>query len=512
MGLAIELGQRDVRCVVVERYTEPQRVPKGQNLTQRTLEHFHFWHAEQELRAARTIPREYGIGGLVAYGTLLGRYSYDWLQRDLVQRYYYTANERLPQYATESVLRERASQIPAISVRYGWSADDVVQDDTGVTVEISERNGPGREVIRGEYLAGCDGSHSMVRRAAGITQTLADHERRMVLLVFRSDELHALLSERFPRKSYFSVLNPDQQGYWQFLGRVDLEGRWFFHGSVPAGTTRDNFDFEGYVATTVGTRVPIEIEYVGFWDLRVAVADSYKAGRIFVAGDACHTHPPYGGYGINTGLEDAVNLAWKLAAHLRGWGGPHLLDSYSEERQPVFVSTSRAFIEHAIERDRDFLADFSPDRDVAAFEAAWQERGEEARAEIDWFEPHYEGSPIVCGPDGASCSAVGRHTLSARPGHHLAPAQLSSGRNVYEELGQDFTLLALDADPAIVRTFADAAEQLRIPLKVIQDDRQGERGRYEAQLVLVRPDQFVAWASDTAPDDSLRILRRAIGK
>src|SRR3569623_1425720 len=108
MGLAIELGQRGVRCVVVERYPEPQRIPKGQNLTQRTMEHFHFWGAEAALRAARTIPPSYGIGGLTAYGTLLGPYAYDWLQRDLVKSFYYTANERLPQYATEAVLRRRA--------------------------------------------------------------------------------------------------------------------------------------------------------------------------------------------------------------------------------------------------------------------------------------------------------------------------------------------------------------------------------------------------------------------
>jgi 2-polyprenyl-6-methoxyphenol hydroxylase and related FAD-dependent oxidoreductases len=101
LGLAIELGQRGIRCTVVERYTRPQPIPKGQNLTQRTLEHFHFWGAEQQLRAARTIPRDYGIGGMTAYGTLLSGYNYDWLQRELVRPFYFTDNERLPQYATE---------------------------------------------------------------------------------------------------------------------------------------------------------------------------------------------------------------------------------------------------------------------------------------------------------------------------------------------------------------------------------------------------------------------------
>lgn len=495
MGLAIELGLRGVQTVVIERHFEPQRVPKGQNLTQRTMEHFFFWGAERELRAMRTIPKEYGIGGLTAYGHLLGDYRYDWLQRDLVAQYYYSANERLPQYLTEAVLRQRAGQIPGVHVQLGCTAGDVRQDETGVAVTILHRDGMRREELRGEYLVGCDGSHSIVREAGGITQTLDAHGRRMVLLVFRSQQLHELLVARYPGKSYFIVLHPALQGYWQFLGRVDLEGRWFFHAPVPDDTTRDNFDFAGYVSRAVGARFAIEAEYLGFWDMRIAIADTYRTGRIFIAGDAAHSHPPYGGYGINTGLEDAANLGWKLAATLNGWADGRLLDSYNEERQPVFASTSRDFIDYAIRRDREFLASFSPDRDRAAFEAAWQLRRDEARTEIDQFEPNYEGSGIVWGRSHSTCSAVGQHQVRARAGHHLAPMRLSSGRNVYEELGSDFTLLAFQAGSSAVRAFADAARALNVPLKTIEDDRSAERADYEASLILVRPDQFVAWAS-----------------
>ena len=511
MGLAIELGLRGVTSVVIERYVEPQPIPKGQNLTQRTMEHFFFWGAERELRAMRPIPREYGIGGLTAYGTLLGDYRYDWLQRDLVAQHYYTANERLPQYLTETVLRRHASQIPSLEVRYGWTAEGVDQDEDGVAVAIRHRDGVHQDRLHGRYLVGCDGSHSRVREAAGMTQTLDAHGRRMVLLVFRSPQLHDLLAARYPGKSYFIVLHPAHQGYWQFLGRVDLDGRWFFHAPVPAGTTRENLDCAAYVSRAVGDEVAIEAEYVGFWDLRIAKADTYRGGRIFIAGDAAHSHPPYGGYGINTGLEDAVNLGWKLAAELQGWAGSHLLDSYDAERQPVFTSTSRDFIDYAIRRDRAFLASFSPDRDRPAFEAAWALRRDEARAEIDQFEPHYEGSGIVWGPPNAQCSAVGHHELRARPGHHLAPLRLSSGRNVYEELGRDFTLLALDAPVGATRAFADAARALGVPMTTIEDDSVAGGNAYEARLILARPDQFVAWAAMSAPPDPAAILRRAIG-
>ena len=510
MGLAIELGQRGIPCVVVERYAEPQPIPKGQNLTQRTVEHFHFWQAEAPLRAARTIPREYGIGGIVAYGTLLGDYRYDWLQRELVRDFYYTDNERLPQYATEAVLRRRAGEIDTIVPRYGWTAETIAQDADGVTVAIAEKNGPGREQLRADFAVGCDGSHSRAREQAGITQTRSDHDRQMVLIVFRSEPLHRLL-DRYPGKSFYNVLHPDLHGYWQFLGRVDLGSRWFFHAPVAAGTTRESFDAARYLAAAVGAPFELEVEYLGFWDLRFAVADTYRAGRVFIAGDSAHSHPPYGGYGINTGLEDAVNLGWKLAATFQGWGGARLLDSYSEERQPVFASTARDFIEKAIHSDRDFLAAFSPERDPAAFGLAWQERGQGARTEVGAFEPHYEGSSIVWGPAGSRCAAIGGHRFAARAGHHLAPALIASGRNIYQALGPDFTLLALGAESDEVSRFVDAAARLRVPLSVVRDEGPASRDRYEARFVLVRPDQFVAWASSAVPEDPIEILARAIG-
>ncbi|UFN50276.1 FAD-dependent monooxygenase [Roseomonas sp. OT10] len=517
MGLAIELGQRGIRCAVVERYRQPQPIPKGQNLTQRTLEHFHFWHAEAALRAARTIPREYGIGGLTAYGTLLGGHAYDWLQRELVRPFYFTDNERLPQYATEAVLRARAAEIPAVATHYGWSATEIAQDGEGVTLTMAERDGTGRRQLRADYLVGCDGSRSLVREQAGITQTRSDHDRLMVLLVFRSRGLHELLS-RFPGKSFYNVLHPDLDGYWQFFGRVDLGTTWFFHAPVPPGTTKDSMDFAAYLHRAVGAEFDVEFEHIGFWDLRVAIADGYRAGRVFIAGDAAHSHPPYGGYGINTGLEDAANLGWKLAATLQGWGGAGLLDSYDAERRPVFASTARDFIERSIQADRDFLRRFDPARDPVAFEAEWRARGSGARSEVGAFEPHYEGSPIVFGPPGGRSGALGAHRFEARAGHHLAPQPLAAGGNVYDALGEGFTLLALGGDPALPDRFAAAAARLGIPLAILRDAGTEARERYAADLVLVRPDQFVAWSAheslpegDLAEAEAASILRRSAG-
>jgi 2-polyprenyl-6-methoxyphenol hydroxylase-like FAD-dependent oxidoreductase len=512
MGLAIELGQRGVRTIVVERYPQPQPIPKGQNLTQRTMEHFHFWGAEKQLRAARTIPPEYGIGGLTAYGTLLGPHSYDWLQRDLVKPYYYTSNERLPQYATEAVLRRRVAELPSVQTLYGWDAQAVTQDASGVSVTIGEREGSGRRVFRSAYAIGSDGARSLVRDQAGITQTRTDHDRMMVLLVFKSHELHRLLA-CYPGKSYYNVLQPALKGYWKFFGRVDLGSTWFFHAPVPPGTTKDNFDFAAYLREAVGAEFDVEFEHIGFWDLRFMLADSYRKGRIFVAGDAAHSHPPYGGYGVNSGLEDARNLGWKLAATLQGWGGNGLLDSYDAERRPVFDSTIRDFIAKSIDTDREFLDAYDPARNKAAFEEAWQARAQGAVGEVHAFEPHYEGSAIVWDSEGRTSSAKGSHRFDARSGHHLAPAAQPSGVNIYQQLGASFTLLVIDASAPAVEAFRNAAAALSLPLTIVMAEPAEETARYGARLILVRPDQFVSWTGDAATqEEAQRVLRLATGR
>ncbi len=507
MGLAIELGQRGVTVAVVERFAEPQHIPKGQNLTQRTAEHFHFWGCEKELRAAHPIPKGAGIGGMTTYGTLLSDYHYDWLNRSHVRDYYFTANARLPQYETEAVLRARVAEIPGITIFYDWSGIDLAQDDTGVSLTIQNRSDGVKKTLTGQYLVGCDGSRSLVREKAGISETLSDHNRLMALLVFRSEELHELLT-RYPGKAFYNVLHPDFEGYWQFFGRVDHGFSWFFHAPVPIGTTQDNFDFTKMLHQAVGQEFDLEFDYVGFWDLRVAIANSYRAGRVFIAGDAAHSHPPYGGYGINTGFEDVRNLGWKLAAVLHGWGGAQLLDSYDAERRPVFASTARDFIERFIEEDKAFLERYSPDRDVEEFTRMWTSRNLDAD-EVMAFEPNYDGSRIVCGDDDRTPSARGNHSFAARAGHHLAPQALADGRNAFEALGPSFTLLS--ASPKVVRAFQNAAASLDIPLTVVENLSGSAREAYQSTSILVRPDQFVAWSGDEK-DNPAEILRRATAR
>jgi hypothetical protein len=301
------------------------------------------------------------------------------------------------------------------------------------------------------------------------------------------------------------------KGYWQFFGRIDVGEGFFFHAPVPRDTRRENFDFMGPLRRAAGFDFACEFDYAGFWELRNEVAETYQNGRVLIAGDAAHTHPPYGGFGLNNGLEDSINLGWKLAAVLEGWGGEALLRSYSDERCPVFRDVAEDFIAKRIARDGDFLAKHIPARDRADFEKAWEARLTDLPNRAQSYEPNYEGSPVVAGPANGVTSAHGQHSYQARAGHHLAPQLLSSGRNVFEELGRVFTLIALDAPPRDVAAMCDAALSLGLPFKIIEDSCREGREAYGARMVLVRPDQFIAWTGDVAPADADGLLRKVSG-
>ncbi len=164
-----------------------------------------------------------------------------------------------------------------------------------------------------------------------------------------------------------------------------------------------------------------------------------------------------------------------------------------------------------IEQEGEFLASYSPDKDVAEFENAWKDFEALGGNRDLTYEPHYEGSSVLHGPQGGVCSAHGSFSFVARPGHHMSPQPLSDGRYLPEELGLGFTLLAFGAEETDVESIERAARGLNIPLKVVQDSYAGGRQRYESRLILMRPDQFVVWVGDSAPEDASGVLRKVVG-
>ncbi len=512
VALAVDLGMRGVSCALVETRVGLSTIPKGQNLTQRTIEHFQFWGLLDELRAARTAPKGFPIGEVTFYKSVSSDYWHAPPGREMVRAFYSQPNDRLPQYQTEKVLRERMDRLSNVDSYFGWTAKSIEQDDNSVRIEIEQHEGAGREVLEADYAVGCDGPRSLVRDQIGIERSGTDFDQLMVLLVFRSRDLHKAL-EKFPPRSTYRVMHPDLHGYWQFFGRIDVGEGWFFHAPVPADSTRENFDFHGLLEKVCGFNVACEYDHVGFWDLRVSVAKRYRAGRVFIAGDAAHSHPPYGGFGLNNGLEDAVNLGWKLAAKLQGWGGDTLLRSYGEERRPVFEETAEHFIAARIKREGEKLNRVTPEQDKAAFEQNWKEFGTDVGWRVQNYEPNYEGSPVVLGPPGGVCSAHGDHVVKARAGHHLTPLPLTKGGNTFDELSMlGFTLLAFDADETGITAIEQAAKSLGVPFKVARDTFSGGREGYEARMILVRPDQYVVWLGDTAPDDAVALMKKVAGR
>ena len=511
-ALAVDLGLRGVRCALIESRAAEHRIPKGQMLAHRTLEHFHFWGLAGELRAARLMPPGYPIGEITAYGSLLGEYWQAPAGRELVRPYYFQDYERLPQYCTEAVLRRKLAALPGVESFFGWTARQVSQDGHAARVRLEQDGGARAEVLEADYVVGCDGGHSLVREQAGIGRAGTDFRRTMVLAVFRSRELHEKL-KRFPERSTFRVMRPGLEGYWLFFGRVDVGESWFFHAPLPPGEDASRCDIPALIRDAVGSPVQCEFDHVGSWDLRVAVAERYRERRLFLAGDAAHSHPPYGAFGLNNGLEDAVNLGWKLQATLAGWGGERLLESYDAERRPVFRDIGENFIAARIRKDGEFFSRHDPARDRADFERAWRSRESDIGSRFQDYEPNYEGSPVVAGPAGGQCSAHGKHEFKARAGHHLAPQKLASGRDVFEELSNSsFNLLAFDADEKDVAGYEASAQSLRVPLKVVRDSGRDARAAYESPLVLVRPDQFVGWTGARAPGDPGALLRKLAGR
>jgi hypothetical protein len=367
----------------------------------------------------------------------------------------------------------------------------------GVEATLVDTRSGARRVVRADYLVACDGYRSAVRDSLGIAMRGRDPVDKSVNLMVRIPRL-ADFHDKGNAGRYILV---GEIGTWATFVAVD--GRELWRITLYGSDQFDPYaaDHHAWIKRALGCDIDYELLNVERWTRRAMVADRYASGRVFLAGDAVHAMPPNGGFGMNTGIGDAADLGWKLAAVHHGWGGAGLLSSYEIERRPV---GARAVAEALRDYDRltsntrfPAIAEESPAgeairRDLgarlgAANRRAWEPIG----IHLGY---RYDPSPIVV-DDGTPPPEDDEmaYAPSARPGSRAPHAWCADGRSTLDLFGRKFTLLSLGRDGAAAATLAEAATARGLPLDVVFRAEPDIADLYRAPLVLVRPDGHVAW-------------------
>src|SRR4051794_28538736 len=519
LAAAIELGRRGVEVLVVEPRTEldPLR-PRAKTTSARTMEHLRRWGFADRLRAAAPLPVSYAQDVVFCtglFGHEITRFGNAFaLSTDRVDDLA-EVGQQAPPPLVEQVLREAAAALLSVTLLVGWRALSVVDGPNEARAGLEAPDGS-RHEVSAQYLLGCDGSGGISRAAIGARYEGASGTLPNVSITFRSQALE----ERPPCALgvHYWVIGARRGG---LMGRLDLAGTWWaiVQGlDANAAENARDVDPAALVRDLVGAEIDVEVLATDPWSARMLLADRYRGERVFLVGDAAHLNPPWGGHGFNTCVGDAVNLGWKLAAVLQGWAPESLLSSYEPERRPVALRTI-----DAAGSQEAFLAPSFAAADLDAATPA----GEALRAtvadalQVKDPEFHalglvlgydYPDSPVVV-PDAGSRPApeVVTYTPSSHPGARLPHAWLPDGTSIYDLLGDGFTLVRL-APTADAAPFLDAATRAGVPVRLLDLVHLPKlRARYGTDLLLVRPDQHVAWRG-TADADADAVLDVVTGR
>lgn len=522
LSLALELGLQGLRCIVLEGQHREGLAPRAKTTNVRSRELMRRWGIAGHLAAEAPFGIDHPsnvIFTTALLGTELARFGNAFACSPERDERFSEHAQWVPQYKVEKVLRQNALACAGVSLRQPVRLTGFKQDDHGVTATTESSSPDQPQTIRARYLVGADGARSTVRELLGIAMDGQSPLGQHRAFIFRSPGLaqrHAL----GPGIMYWivhgqvpSVIAPlDQGDLWTFgLPRALAEG------SDPVARIRE----------AVGADIPVELLSTDDWTAHQLVARRYREGRVLLAGDACHLHPPFGGHGMNMGIGDAVDLGWKIAATVQGWGGPALLDSYEIERRQVH---QRVVNESVANHKLLSSSYFAPGLDAPGAEGdALRARTREAilRGKAPEFRSlgivigyHYEDSPLITREE-ADIEALAPspdYQPNARPGCRAPHAWLADGKargaSLYDHIAfNGLTLLSTrpHALPAsIARAWQDAARAAGIPLSVIEPDHPALRERYQADFALLRPDHHVAWRGNDA-EAGIRALLRAAG-
>jgi 2-polyprenyl-6-methoxyphenol hydroxylase-like FAD-dependent oxidoreductase len=522
LALAGDLGWRGVPCTLIEKADGAIDQPKMDLIGVRTMEFCRRWGIADWVRDAPypgDYPQDY-IWLTSLNGFELGREKFPGRALEACPPESPQKRERVPQDMFDPILKRFATSFKHVDLQYYSELVGFEEGRDGVHATVRDpRTGASRS-IRAEYLVGTDGGSSFVRERLGIGMSGNPALTYTTNVIFRCRNFPELHDKGLGYR--FIFIGPE--GTW--LTIVAVNGADRFRMSIVGTPDKANHtedEVRAALRRAMGRDFDYEILSVMRWVRRELVADRYGTDRIFIAGDAAHLTSPTGALGMNTGIQDVVDLGWKLDAVLAGWGGPNLLASYETERRPVAVRNVSASTEN-LARMLAPRAQRPPPPEI--FQPG--PLGDAARKEYgDWYTElmrhewfmngyhlgyRYDDSPMVV-PDGTPAPPLptSTYTQIARPGARAPHVWLPDGRSTLDLFGRGFVLLRLGRDAPPGDDLRHAAADRGVPLEVVALDSPAVLAAYERRLALIRPDGHVAWRADTEPQNPEALIDRVRG-
>jgi 2-polyprenyl-6-methoxyphenol hydroxylase-like FAD-dependent oxidoreductase len=533
MMLALFLDWHGVRSVLFNTEETTRWHPKGSTEGSRTMEHFRRLGIAAKIRTLG-LPADHPTD--VAYFTRFGAHELARLRmpsaEEVRQRVAASAKtdqipepiHRANQMHVERFLFEHAKTRPNIVMRFGWHVEQFAQDDQGVRLTAASSKGP-KQTWHVRYLVGCDGGRSGVRHALGIKfRGEAGLEQqyfggRMFSTYVRVPALYQKFFGTRRAWQYWTV-NPEVRSS---LIAVDGKEEFLFRtrASQPDQPPEDAVVADAMRRCT-GADVETHIIAHEPWTAGMAlVAESYGDRRVLLAGDAVHLFTPTGGFGMNTGIDDASNLAWKLAAVMQGWGGSALLPSYEIERMPIALRNTDAArrltanigetdVDPAIEQNSPAgeAARLAAGKMLAGFGEQFASIGVQLGARYDW-------SPVIADGGSPPADTLTKYVPTSVPGGRAPHVWLDAGRDegssLFDRLGRGFTLVRLGPQPPDTSEIIEVAKARRVPLDILDIGDGDTRDLYGCDLALIRPDQYVAWRGIGTVKNPEAVLARVCG-
>lgn len=518
LTLALDLGMRGVRCLLLERNLTSIQLPKMERCNARTMEIYRRLGIAEKVRDAglpRYCPMDVFLATSMADPAIV-HLAYPSVANAIAEIAAHNDGRPLEpyqlisQYTLEPLLRSIVETLPSVTLRFGCELTGFTQDAGGVSAE-AESSAGSLETIRANYLVGCDGGSSTVRKQLGIQLHGRGRIRTLRQALFHCPDLY----ERIPMgkgRHYHIAEGP----LFPFIILQDSARHWTLHAAASSDR-----EMAGIFKKALGMPIAFEMLSVNEWTQHLLCAERYSEGCVFLAGDAAHLVIPTGGLGMNTGVGDAIDLSWKLAAVLAGWGGPQLLASYEKERRPIGlrnVKASGAAMEGRLswrEAYRPNASDKTPEGAATRAEMGRRFDVEQRKVtEILGIEAGYRyvGSSIVWAEPGDGPDPDNpQYVPTTWPGARLPHVWLNDGTAIHDRLGSGYSLLRLGESAADTPRLAQAMRSRGAPLDVIEFQEEAPRDLYGCDLLLVRPDLHVAWRGNRAPENAERVAAVVTG-